>query len=116
IESIEGLLLGDKGYIRPQFKEDCQALGVDLQTPLRKNMKDKRPKLFVRLIMRIRRRIETVIGQLAERFDIEKCRCRDMWHMTSRITRKLLAHNVGSFLNIEAGRPVIQFKNLIPTE
>ena len=116
IENIEGLLLGDKGYIRPQFKEDCQALGIDLQTPLKKNMKDKRPKSFVKLIMRIRRRIETVIGQLAERFEIEKCRCRDMWHMTSRIIRKLLAHNVGSFFNIEAGRPAIQFKNLISSE
>ena len=71
IEGIAGLLLGDKGYIRPIFKEDCEALGIDLQTPLKKNMKDGRPKSFVRLIMRVRRRIETVIGQLAEYFDIE---------------------------------------------
>ncbi len=66
--------------------------------------------------MRIRRRIKTVIGQLAKRFDIEKSWCRDMWHMASRITRKLLAHNVGSFFNIEAGRPVIHFKKLISAE
>ncbi|WP_067584658.1 IS982 family transposase [Endozoicomonas ascidiicola] len=116
IESIEGLMLGDKGYIRPQFKEDCQAVGINLQTPLRKNMKYERPKSFFRLIMRVRRRIETVTGQLAERFEIEKCRCRDIWHMTSIITRKLLAHNIGSFFNIKAGRPAIQFENLISAE
>ena len=113
VEIIAGLLLGDKGYIRPIFKEDCEALGIDLQTPLRKNMKDKRPRKFVRLIMRIRRRIETVIGQLAAYFDIEHCGCRDMWHMTARVARKLLAYNVGVLFNVQAGRPAIQFENLI---
>lgn len=113
IEVIAGLLLGDKGYIRPEFREDCEALGINLQTPLKKNMKDKRPEWFVRLIMRVRRRIETVIGQLANYFDIERCGCRDMLHMTARIYRKLLAHNIGSYFNIQAGRPAIQFENLI---
>ena len=37
VSVIAGLLLGDKGFIRPQFKADCEALGIDLQTPLRKN-------------------------------------------------------------------------------
>ncbi len=113
MDIIAGLLLGDKGYIRPEFKEDCRGLGIDLQTPLRKNMKDDRPKSFVKLIMRVRRRIETVIGQLAEQFEIERCRCRDRWHMTSRIARKLLAHNMGSYLNISAGKAPIQFESLI---
>lgn len=110
---VTALPLGDKGYIRPQFKEDCRELGIDLQTPLRKNMKDERLKSFVKLIMRVQRRIETVIGQLSERFEIERCRCRDKWHMASRIARKLLAHNIGSYLNITAGRSPIQFESLI---
>ena len=113
IETIAGLLLGDKGYIRPIFKEDCKAIGIDLQTPLKKNMKDSRPKKFVKLIMRVRRRVETVIGQLAHYFDIEHSGCRNMWHMTARIARKLLAYNVGVFLNVQAGKPAIQFENLI---
>ncbi|MBK8751705.1 MAG: transposase [Candidatus Competibacteraceae bacterium] len=41
--AIERLVLGDKGSIRPQFKADCQALGIDLQTPVRRNMKEGRP-------------------------------------------------------------------------
>ena len=71
IEVITGLLPGDKGYIRPVFKEDCDAVGIDLQTPLKKNMKDNRSKKFVKLIMRVRRRIETVIGQLAQYSSLE---------------------------------------------
>jgi len=39
-----------------------------------------------------RRLIETVIGQLTERFHIEKVRARDTWHQCSRFWRKLLAH------------------------
>ena len=55
------LLIGDKGYIKPSLKSDCHSYGIDLQTPLRKNMIDSRPKWFVRQLMKIRRRIETVI-------------------------------------------------------
>ena len=113
LNSIEGLLLGDKGYIRPAFKEDCEAVGINLQTPLRKNMQDKRPKQFVRLLMRVRRRIETVIGQLASYFDMEYAGCRNIWHLTARIARKLLAYNAGVFFNTQAGKPAIQFENLI---
>ena len=72
-------------------------------------MKDKRPKQFVKLIMRVRRRIETVIGQLVHYFDIEHCGCRNMWRMTARIAH----NNLGVFLNSQAGRPAIQFENLV---
>ena len=113
IGDIEGLLLGDKGYIRPALKEDCEAVGINLQTPLRRNMSDKRPKKFVKLMMRVRRKVETVIGHLASYFDIEYAGCRNMWHMTARVARKLLAYNIGVFFNIQAGRPATQFEALI---
>lgn len=113
LEKISGMLIGDKGYIRPEFKNDCHALGIDLQTPVRKNMQDNRPKWFIKLILRIRRRIETVIGQLAKYFDIESCGCRDMWHLTSRVARKILAFTVGNYLNIQAGKEPMQFEGLI---
>ena len=113
LDKISGMLIGDKGYIRPEFKSDCQALGIDLQTPVRRNMKDSRPKWFVKLILRIRRRIETVIGQLSKYFDIESCGCRDMWHLTSRMARKMLAFTVGNYMNIQAGKEPMQFESLI---
>ncbi|GAA4649765.1 IS982 family transposase [Kistimonas scapharcae] len=113
LEKLSGMLLGDKGYIRPELKSDCNALGIDLQTPLRCNMKDERPKSFVKRIMRVRRRIATVIGQLAEYFDIESCGCRDMWHLTSRMARKILAYTTGIYLNIQAGKDPMQLEGLI---
>ena len=44
LHNVGGLLVGDKGYIKPSLKSDCHSYGIDLQTPLRKNMIDSRPK------------------------------------------------------------------------
>jgi hypothetical protein len=41
-------------------------VGIDLQTPLRANMTDPRPPGVVQQLTSTRRRVETVIGQLAE--------------------------------------------------
>jgi hypothetical protein len=94
VQQIQGLLIRDKGYIRPELKAQLQAASLDLQTALRKNMQELRPKAWVKLLMRLRRLIETVIGQLAGRFNLERVHARDRWHLTSRINRKLLAHTV----------------------
>ena len=90
------MLLGDKGYIRPEFKKDYQALGIDLQTLLRRNMVDDRPKKFVKLIMQVRRRIEIVIGLLERYFAIESCGCRGDVTFNEPLGYMLLAFTVGS--------------------
>jgi hypothetical protein len=112
-EGLSGFLLGDKGYIRPILKEDLKKQELDLETPLRKNMKDTRPKAFVKELISVRRRVETVIGQLVERFHIERVRVRDMWHLFNRFIRKLLAHTVGVFLNRCIGNDPLQFESLV---
>lgn len=113
IMQIEGLLLGDKGFIRPELKADCQALGIDLQTPLRKNMKESRPTWWLTLLGRVRKRIETVISQLTQRFGLAKTRARDTWHLTNQVARKLLAHTVAVWLNIQQGREPLDLDTLI---
>jgi hypothetical protein len=78
---LQGLLIGDKGYIRHALKRELAQQGIDLQTPLWKNMQDLRPRAFVGQLMLSRRLVETVIGQLTKRFHIEKVRARDTWHL-----------------------------------
>jgi hypothetical protein len=108
-------LLGDKGYICSEIrKEEFQSEGINIHTPLRENMKDNRPKEFVKMINNKRRLVETVIGQLTERFNIEKVRARDMWHLTVRIGRKLLAHTVNCFINHTLGNSILQFEKIVP--
>lgn len=109
---LHGLLIGDKGYIRPSLKQELEQQGMDLQTPLRKNMQDLRPKAFVSQLMSSRRLVETVIGQLTERFHIEKVRARDTWHLANRFIRKLFAHTMGCFLGKLMGNPTLLFESI----
>ncbi|RUR80057.1 hypothetical protein DSM107007_39720 [Nostoc sp. PCC 7120 = FACHB-418] len=112
ITRIKGLLIGDKGYLSQFLSGELKEVGITLQTPLRSNMSDSRSRSSVRLMQRFRRLIETVIGQLVERFHIEKIRARDMWHLTSRLNRKILAHTVCFWLNRHNCDP-LQFDDLV---
>jgi hypothetical protein len=114
-QGLRGLLIGDKGFIKPALKKELAAQGIDLQTPLRKNMIDTRPASFVQQLMSVRRLVETVIGQLADRFNIEKVLARDLWHLTNRFVRKLLAHTVAVILNGCLHREPLQFEGLVQT-
>ena len=113
VAGLQGLLIGDKGYIRPKLKEELSQQGIDLQTPLRKNMHDLRPKALVKQLVSSRRLVETVIGQLSERFHIEKVRARDTWHLANRFIRKVLAHTMGCFLGKLLGNPILLFDALV---
>lgn len=113
IENIKGLLIADKGLIGDDYQEQIRKHSqINLQTPTRSNMVDTRGKDSNRWITSTRRLVETVIGQLTEQFNIEKIRARDLWHLTSRITRKVLAHTVGVVINKINGLPGLQFAQL----
>jgi len=113
VEKINGLLLGDKGFIRPELQRFLAGNKLYLQTPLRENMSEDRPKGFLKWLVGTRRLVETVIGQLAGRFNIEKVRARDLWHEASRFWRKLLAHTMCVMVGIERGIEPLQFERLI---
>ena len=112
-EGFQGLLIGDKGYLSLSLQSELATVGIDLQTPLRANMTDPRPPGVVRQLTRARRRIETVIGQLTAQFHFEKIWARDIWHLTSRVARKILAHTLGIFINRHVGRSDLHFEGLI---
>ncbi len=113
ISEIQGVLIADKGLIGKDYQAQIRLhTDVDLQTPTRDNMCDARGKDCNRWITSTRRLVETVIGQLAEQFHIEKIRARDRWHLTARIARKILAHTVGIVINKFLGNPPLQFVQL----
>lgn len=113
VGNIRGLLIADKGLIGEAYQAQLRAhTNVNLQTPLRSNMIDTRGKDFNRWLTSTRRLVETVIGQLSQQFHIEKIRARDLWHLTNRIGRKILAHTVGIMVNKQLGNPPLQFELL----
>jgi IS5 family transposase len=93
---LSGLLIGDKGLLSQAKQAELAQDRIDLQTPLRDNMTDPRPKNVVQRLLKTRRRIETVIGQLVEFFGLAACKARDLWHLTAKLARKLLAYNLAS--------------------
>ena len=104
IDPISGWLLGDKGYLGVEFTQEMRRHGVEMITPMRSNMDDPVPKETRNLLNSKRRLIETVIGQLAGQFSIEKCWARDMWHLSNRLARKNLSHTLGILVNIKQGK------------
>ena len=76
-------------------------------------MKDDRDQNFVIQLMKVRRKIETVIGQLTAQFNIERVRARDLWHLTNRFIRKILAHTMAVFVNKTFERDLLKFDGLV---
>jgi Transposase DDE domain len=113
VGSTPGLVIGDKGFICSALKSELAEKNLDLQTPLRQNMKDNRALESLKRLKSKRRLVETVIGQLAQPFKIEQTQARDLWHLTNRINRKVLAHTVGIFLNQCLGNRPLQLATLL---
>lgn len=114
INGIQGMIVADKGLIGADYQAELrQFTGIHLQTPLRANMKEERSEAFVKWLVSTRRLVETVIGQLSERFHIEKVRARKVWYLTNRIARKVLAHTVCVFINKLNGNNLLQFDALL---
>lgn len=106
--------LGDRGFISKDKKQElAQRPGIDLQTPVRKNMAEHRSIWFLKWISRMRRLVETVASQLVGRFHIQTIRVRDVWHFQSRLIRKILSHTIAVFLNTKLGRDPLDLDSLI---
>ena len=98
-----GWLLGDKGYrSKPLQQKLWHDRKMFFQTSMRRiDRKDSPlPKQTIRKLTGIRRLIETVNGQLAERYGIKTTVARDLWHLMNRIIRKVLSHTIGVYINI----------------
>jgi len=52
-------------------------------------------------------------AQLTERFAVARLRVHDMWHFHHRLIRKILAHTVGVFLNLQLRRPPLDLDGLV---
>jgi hypothetical protein len=108
-----GLGIGDRNYWSPEAQADLLSQrGFLLLAPFRKRKYDPWP-LRSKILSRLRQIIEPVIGQLATRFHCQRTWARDLWHLTARLTRKLLSHTAAVLLNARAGNPPLQLDLLI---
>ena len=108
------IILGDKGYISQQLQAELiETEGTVLLPTLRSNQKQQYPEEFRKLHGRIRRRIETTIGQLTEQFHISRVRALKHWGLLTRMSNKLGSCLLGAFINQCLGRPLMKLKDLV---
>lgn len=114
VEGFAGLVPADKGFI-DAFRQGLLAArhGVLIVTPPRKGMSTPHPPTLLRLCAWLRKGVETVGAHLTERFAVARIRVHDLWHFHHRLIRKVLAHTVGVFVNLQLGRPPLDLDGLV---
>jgi hypothetical protein len=114
VEGFAGLCPADKGFIDP-FRQPLlwQRYGVKMVTPARANMTEAHPRALRKFCSRIRKIVETVGSHLTERFAVDAIRVHDIWHFQHRLIRKVLAHTLMVFLNLQMGRDPLDLDALV---
>ena len=95
---LVGILLGDKGFLSEARRADLMKDGIDLQTPKRKNMKEERPREYLRWMAKTRETIETTLSLLCEVFSFNRIKAKSSHHFINRTSRKILAYNFNIML------------------
>jgi len=112
-EFSSGLLIGDRNYHSPKTTEELAGMGVELLAPYSSKKRDPAPTKSA-LLSRFRYRIDTVFSQLTERYCLKRVWARDMWHLVSRLLRKVLSHTIAFLLNHKLlGNPPLQLSKLL---
>jgi Transposase DDE domain len=104
--------IGDRNYWSPQLRDELLSAGIRLYAPFSSKAKDK-DRARSTALSRERWLIETVQGQLAERYEVKRVRARDLWHLCHRVTRKVLSHTVAVMLCVRSRLPPLQFSRLL---
>jgi hypothetical protein len=112
VEGTSGLIVGDRNYHSPNTKEELERMGIELLAPYSSKKRDPTPQRSA-LLSRFRYRIDTVFSQLSGRYSIKRVWARDLWHLTSRLLRKVLSHTVAFLLNHQIGNPPLQLSKLL---
>jgi hypothetical protein len=111
LAGLAGWALGDKGYWSPSLRAELAPGGLDLIAPPRG--KSPGATRWPAWLVQARRRIETVLAQLTERYHAKRVRARDEWHLMARWLRKLASHTLVVLLCQRAGLDPLSFEQLL---
>ncbi len=107
------IITGDKGYIGRQHQINLfEAAGIQLEVPLRNNQKEQKP--VIRILKKVRKRIETVFSQLCDQFMIQRNYAKSFTGFKSRILAKVTGFTMLQFLNkFLYNKPVSRVKHAL---
>lgn len=92
VEDLRGWALGDRAYWSEEWHAQERQHGLSILAPFQTAKYEKRPWPFWLVLKR--RRVETVLSQLVQRFQAKRTWARDVWHLCNRWLRKVLAHTL----------------------
>jgi hypothetical protein len=113
LAGLPGHALADGGYHRRALREDLAAGGLVLVAPHHPRHRPVFGPTALARAKRARRIIETVLGQLVERFHLARVWARDAWHLTGRVARKVLAHTLLTTFARQYGLTPLEFAPLL---
>ena len=111
LAGLEGWALGDGGYWSPALRAELATHGLDLIAPARGKTAQAAP--WPAWLVQTRRRIETVLSQLTERYHAKQTRARDEWHLAARWARKFVSHTIAVLFCQRAGHSALAFAQLL---
>jgi hypothetical protein len=113
LESTRGFAVGDRNYWSPETREElARSMDVALLAPYRTKKRDPAPEKSA-ILSRLRYRIDTVFSQLTGRYSVKRVWAKDLWHLASRLLRKVLSHTVAFLLNHRVGNRPLQLAKLL---
>jgi len=111
LQGVQGWALADRNYWKPDWQMAWREQGLFLLAPFKSA---KRQTFhYPHWLVEKRYRIETVFGQLVERFHVKKVWARDAWHFTSRWWRKMLSHLFSVLFCQQSGISPLRFSQLL---
>ena len=111
-----GWTLADKGYRSKELHQTLwQQRRMYFHTSVRRNDRKESPLPgeTIRKLTGKRRLIETVAGQLEQRFGIKTTFARDLWHLMNRMIRKILSHTVSVLINVRMNIEPLKLRLLV---
>jgi hypothetical protein len=105
------VLLGDRGYLLESIQLDLfQTVNVKLETPMRINQKQYKPKPYI--FRKSRKRIETLFSQLCDKFMIRRNYAKSFEGFKTRILAKITSLTLVQYINkFIFDRPINKIKN-----
>lgn len=111
-EEKQGIVLGDRNFWSPDLFCRLRERGVKLIAPYKHKSRDPHPSWSAAL-SKVRYRIETVFGQLTDRYHLKRVWARKPWQLANRLLRCVLSHTVAFYLNRQKGNPPLQLSLLL---
>lgn len=106
------VIVGDKGYLDKNLKQELQNKNKLLITPYRKNQKQKN-NWAEKKLLRFRRRIETVFSQFKEQMNLENTKAKNLSGLITRIIGIIFSFTLGIYINKLLGRRLLNIKSLL---